>query len=415
MKVVFCDYASPRLMTGPGSWLRRLLPLLRERGVESRVLFIRRASGNCPAIDELSADGFSCADVLHIGYTEERIRWILEQLALDPPDVFVPNVVIPAYYAGQWAREAGIATVGVLHSDSDYYHSIEELFVRGEPAFRLSGVVAVSQALEADLLRDRPVDVRVKRIPYGVPVPAGRAEPPGDTMRLVYLGRLEEEQKQISATTRALCRAVRETPGVEATIYGDGSARPAVERIIAEAGDIPLRYAGRIPNAEVLDELRRHHVFVLLSDYEGVPVALMEAMAAGLVPICMDIRSGIPELVHHEETGMLVADRGDAFVAAVGCLRESAELWLRLSGNARVRVEAGYSLTAGADAWVEMLQELAGQDGPPRAPHIPRHIDLPPPHPVLARLDHRRPPMSQRFSKEFYRQAGRIRRRVLRE
>jgi hypothetical protein len=141
----------------------------------------------------------------------------------------------------------------------------------------------------------------------------------------------------------------------------------------------------------------------------------MEAMAAGLVPICMDIRSGIPELVHHEETGMLVADRGDAFVAAVGCLRESAELWLRLSGNARVRVEAGYSLTAGADAWVEMLQELAGQDGPPRAPHIPRHIDLPPPHPVLARLDHRRLPMSQRFSKEFYRQAGRIRRRVLRE
>ncbi len=415
MKVLFCDYASPRLMTGSVAWLRRLLPLLRERGVESRVLFIRRASGVCPIIEELRAEGFSCADVLHIGYTEDRIRWLLEQLALDPPDVFVPNVVIPAYYAGRWAREAGIATVGVLHSDSDYYQAVEECFVRGEPAFRLAGVVAVSQVLETQLLRDRVEDVRIWRVPCGVPLPSERAEPPGDTLRLVYLGRLEEEQKQISATTRALCRAVREIPGVEATIYGDGSARPAVEEIIAEAGDIPLRFAGRIPNAEVLDELRRHHVFVLLSDYEGVPVALMEAMAAGLVPVCMDIRSGIPELVRHGETGMLIADRGDAFVAAVRLLRESPEMWLSLSSNARTRVETGYSLTAGADAWVELMTELAQLHGPPRAPRIPRRMDLPPPHPVLARLDQRLPPIPQRFTSQFYRQAGRIKRRVFRE
>jgi len=61
------------------------------------------------------------------------------------------------------------------------------------------------------------------------------------------------------------------------------------------------------------------------------------------------------------------------------------------------------------------LQELARQHGLPRAPHIPRRMELPPPHPVLARLDHRRPPAPQRFTKEVYRQAARIKRRVLRE
>ncbi|WP_371821102.1 glycosyltransferase [Chloracidobacterium sp. D] len=46
-------------------------------------------------------------------------------------------------------------------------------------------------------------------------------------------------------------------------------------------------------------------MFVLLSDYEGLPIALMEAMATGLVPICTAMRSGIGQLVVDGVTGCM--------------------------------------------------------------------------------------------------------------
>jgi hypothetical protein len=46
--------------------------------------------------------------------TCSNIRWYLQNIADSPPDVFVPNLVTPAYFAGRWARAAGIPTVGVL-------------------------------------------------------------------------------------------------------------------------------------------------------------------------------------------------------------------------------------------------------------------------------------------------------------
>src|SRR5690606_8540596 len=121
--------------------------------------------------------------------------------------------------------------------------------------------------------------------------------------------------------------------------------------------------------------------------YEGIPVALMESMACGLVPICLDIRSGIPELVQHDQTGLLVPDREAAFVAAVRRLREEPALWPRLAAAARQKIATGYSITAAADAWVAFLQQLAASAPLKRPVVIPRHLTLPPPHPALARLD----------------------------
>lgn len=406
MNITLCTYASPQLLDGPTTWLQRLLPLLRERGIESRVLFIRRASGECPIITNLRQQGFACADVLHLGDTAGRVRWILHDLATHRPDIFIPNMVIPAYFAGRWAREAGIPTVAVLHSDSDYYRAIQQQFIHGNPAYRVSGMVAVSQALEQEV--DQSAAITVSRIPCGVPLPHTAAPAPGETLRLVYLGRLEKEQKRILETTQALCQAVRQVPGTEAVIYGDGSARPEVEHILQQAGDLSVRYGGRVPAEQVLETLQQGHAFVLLSDYEGIPVALMESMACGLVPICLDIRSGIPELVQHDQTGLLVPDREAAFVAAVRRLRQEPGLWPRLAAAARRKITAGYTLTAAADAWVDFLHQLVAVAPPQRPVTLPRRLTLPPPHPALARLDQRRPALPRRLAHQAHRYARQV-------
>src|SRR5688500_13271088 len=105
IKVTFCAYDKPDNVGGPVSWIRRLFPLLRDRGIEPRCLFIMHWGNSGPALDALTEAGFDCRWIT-LDRTEDRIRWILEDLRDNPPDVFVPNLVVAAYYAARWAHEA---------------------------------------------------------------------------------------------------------------------------------------------------------------------------------------------------------------------------------------------------------------------------------------------------------------------
>jgi hypothetical protein len=164
--------------------------------------------------------------------------------------------------------------------------------------------------------------------------------------------------------------------------------------------------------------MQRSHVVVLLSDYEGLPVAFMEAMACGLVPITLRMQSAIDELVEDEVTGLVVDDRGDSFVAAVRRVREEPGLWARLSRAARARVEQEFSIQIVTQRWIELFHDLVRDAGPRKTIAIPRHITLPPVHPDLAREDTRKPPLRQRFRQtaaQIYRKnMGRVKYRVLR-
>lgn len=254
------------------------------------------------------------------------------------------------------------------------------------------------------------------RIPYGVPVPTesvGRA--PG-TLRLAFVGRLAEEQKRISEVTRALCRATREIPGTTAILYGDGPERTAVEAILADEGkDLPVRLGGLIPSDRIQEVLFQCDVIVLLSDYEGLPIALMEVMACGCVPVCLRMRSGIPELVEDGVTGLLVYDRGEGFVAAIRRLEEQPGLWARLSTAARARIESEFSDKVCNAEWAAVLHELGKgtKFSPPI--EIPRRLRLPPMNPALETSENRRgpAPLPVQLWRRGRMMAGRIRRQLL--
>ena len=407
MKVVFCIREDSDLSGGQNTWLCRFLPSLRRRGAELRVLCFTLSNGKTlPTIRSLREAGINSTTVAdeQTPYTEQRIRWLLAQLAEDPPDVFVPNMVIPAaYYAGRWLREAGIPTVGTCHIGADHflYPGLLDEFVFGRDAYRVTALVCVSKYLEQDVLKRHPKGVLVRSIPYGIPIPVETAKKPDGPLRLVYVGRLSEEAKRISEVTHALCRAVREVPGTEAYIYGDGEERPAVEQILREKGSgLPIDLVGRVENDQIQKKLLNCHAVVLLSEWEGLPVSTIEGMACGLVPIGFRYaRGGVPELVEDGVTGMLVDDRGDSFVAAVRRLRNDPALWERLSRSARARAEAEYSEDVCAARWQELLGELASSSGPRKLLRIPRYFDLPPVHPAFASawLDARCPRLSQRL------------------
>lgn len=416
LKVTFCTYDKPGCVGGPFSWLQRLLPTLLEHGIEARCLIFLHHGDTGPTLEALRAKGIACDSILCHERTEDRVRWVLERLQENPPNVFVPNLPVAAYFAGAWVRTAGIPTLGILHSDDPFYRALQDEFVSGAKKFQLSGLACVSRELETQVISRRPQTSRVWRIPYGVTVPSGRVERAAGALRLFYVGRLAEEQKRISDLTRALCRATREVPGTTATLYGDGPDKKAVEIIVATEGTgLPVRLGGLVPSECIQKKLMECDVLVLLSDYEGLPIALMEAMACGCVPVCLRMRSGIPELVEDGVSGLLVDDRGDSFVAAIRRLCDEPGLWQRLSLGAKARIQEEFSDTVCNGKWVAMLHELGDGAVQTRPIVVPRRLGLPAWNPALETADNRRSPVPLpmrlwRRSRIF---AGRVKRRML--
>ncbi len=98
----------------------------------------------------------------------------------------------------------------------------------------------------------------------------------------------------------------------ELAIAGDGPLRPLLEESIREKGlEDRVSLLGRVSGSQLLEELTRADIFVLPcvessnGDIDGIPVVLMEALYCGIPTITTKI-SGIPELVVHKETGLLV-------------------------------------------------------------------------------------------------------------
>src|SRR5262249_34790311 len=347
MKVTFLtrDYAN--VSGGHNTWLYRFLSNLRHRGIESRVLCFQVSAGEFPTVRSLRQAGFSCATVSEkeMKYTKQRVRWIFDRLTEDPPDVFVVNAVYPAaYYAGRWLREAGIPSVGICHGGGmmNFYPGLLDEFVLGRAAYQVSAFVCVSKWLEQAGLERCPKGILVRSIPCGVPILENVAKKPNGRLRLAYVGRLVEEQKRICETTHGLCRAVREVPGTEALIYGDGPARAAVEQILREEGNgLPVQLLRFVENDHIPKHLLECHAVVLLSDHEALGLSLLEGMASGVVPIGLRGAPGVTEFVVDGLTGLLVGDRGDEFVAAVRRLRGNPAVLVRMARPAHAKLEGG--------------------------------------------------------------------------
>jgi glycosyltransferase involved in cell wall biosynthesis len=168
-------------------------------------------------------------------------------------------------------------------------------------------------------LRDRVVEGglpagRIDVLPNPVlaaPAPrAARAEPPG----IVYASRLVAEK----GVDVLLDAAARLPPGVRVRLIGSGRAEAAVRGRVAAQG-LPVDVAGPLPPPGVADALRGAAAAVLPALWwENCPMAVLEPAALG-VPVVATAVGGIPELVDHGRTGLLVPP-GDAGALAAALL-----------------------------------------------------------------------------------------------
>jgi glycosyltransferase involved in cell wall biosynthesis len=228
--------------------------------------------------------------------------------------------------------------------------------------------ICVSRHLQSTLAaRGEERDAVV--IPYGVSLPATHTHHCADPFHVVYSGRLWEHQNRTSLVVQSLIRVCQRGQGrVVATLIGDGYSRPRAEEMVREAGlEDRITFAGRLPFVALEPILLRSQAILLMSDFEGLPVALLEAMAAGVVPVARAIASGIPEVVRPGETGLLVGEDPEEAATALLSLAEDPALWQRCSRASRQLVEARFQRDLCHRQWLALLQDL-GSGAAPRYP-----------------------------------------------
>ncbi|PIV75441.1 MAG: colanic acid biosynthesis glycosyltransferase WcaL [Rhodobacteraceae bacterium CG17_big_fil_post_rev_8_21_14_2_50_65_11] len=183
-----------------------------------------------------------------------------------------------------------------------------------------------------------------------------------DGTRLVFVGRLASV-KGIAVLLEAFVDVLAARPDLTLTLVGDGPERAALEAEAARLGVAgTVRFAGYQSQAEVADLLASHDALVLPSFAEGVPVVLMEALAAGL-PVIATAVGGVGELVKDGETGCLIAP-GDAAALCDAILRMfgDAAMRARMGAAGRARIEAGFTARDEAARLATLFQ--AGADLP---------------------------------------------------
>lgn len=140
---------------------------------------------------------------------------------------------------------------------------------------------------------------------------------PDGPLRLISIGRFNEQKGQL-VLVKAMARLKETHPDVHLTLVGDGELRGELEQAIAAHGvEDKITLAGWLAEDQVNAALSASHILVMPSFAEGLPMVIMEAMAAAR-PVIATYVAGIPELVQDGETGWLVpAGDTEALCAAI--------------------------------------------------------------------------------------------------
>ena len=187
--------------------------------------------------------------------------------------------------------------------------------------------------------------------------PCRIAPPPrtkGGPLRVLFLGRVIEAQKRVGLMVRVMQRTLQEVPDIRWTIAGDGSDLAAMKQRFAADAD-RVHFLGSVPYAEVPAILPEHNVYFLCSDYEGLPLSLLESMGAGLVPVVSDLPSGISEVVNDRNGIRVAIDDEAGYADAVVRLARDRNLLASMSVCAGDEVRQSHSTEAMARRWVDML------------------------------------------------------------
>lgn len=346
-------------------------PAAHERGHDVTVATLREIPGS-PIPAQLESLG---TPVVLIEGTRlidlRRLPRLIRLLRRERFDVVHTHLLESNILGAIAGRLAATPVVGSLHNTEPFTgrhagikQRIEYLALRR----CTSCVVAVGHIVaesHAEHLQGARLEVVPNAVPLIPPLPADernalRSELAGRPDRLIVLtlGRLHR-QKGYDVLLRAFAELRPSHPSAALLIAGSGSEREGLERLIAslDLGD-RARLLG--PRADPERLLAAADIFVSSSRWEGLPLAVLEAMAAGL-PIVATGVGDVPRVLT-ESTGRLVPpEEPGALAGEIARLLDDAGLRRELGDRARDRIEREYAVGAWCDRLLAAYADAAAR------------------------------------------------------
>jgi glycosyltransferase involved in cell wall biosynthesis len=190
-------------------------------------------------------------------------------------------------------------------------------------------------------------------------------------LRPIFLcNRNFEKHYGVDRVLRAFAIVQKRIPEAELIVAGDGPERFALEQLARELCLKNMQFTGRVDHDRVVQLYDSADIFLNGSEIDNQPLSILEAFACGL-PVVTTDAGGIPDMVTHERTALVVS-RGAHEQLAANALRliDDQELAQRMIQQGREECRK-YQWEAVRDQWLNAYQELAcgstaGQMGPER-------------------------------------------------
>jgi glycosyltransferase involved in cell wall biosynthesis len=305
-----------------------------------------------------------CQDKRHDIF-EDRLVRTLRELRRFNPTVVVSTLGATSFEVLRYLPP-GVFRMGVVQShDPGMYQTVRPY------AGHLDAIAAVSKTIQ-ETLESMPefARVAVRYLPYGVPMPesAAAADPsPPAKLQILYLGRIDQEQKRVRLFPQILEQLKSSGIPFHWTVAGEGPERRFLESAMATT--LPgqtVSFPGKVAYADVPKMLSAHNIFLLASDYEGLPLSLLEAMGYGLVPVVSDLPSGIRDVVDGSTGKRVAPEHIRGYAEAILELHHDRQEMTRLSRNCQAKVRREFSVGAMVERWLRVWPER-----PPNQIHWP--------------------------------------------
>jgi glycosyltransferase involved in cell wall biosynthesis len=390
MRILVLTHNYPRFAADPaGAFVARIARAAAESGAEVTVL-----APHAAGLEERSADGpvhvrrfrYGPSHLQRVAYTGELHRrpfasplqamgvpfflggflWSARRLVRRfDPDAIHAHWWLPAgWIASRLNRPYVVTCHG---SDVRLLERSRLVRALARPVFgRAGAVTTVSRFLAGDLVRlvGLPAD-RVLALPMPVDLDhfsAGAITPKADPPRILYAGNLVPS-KGVDVLVEAYARLRHRGVACELRILGEGSAEPALRALARRLGAEDIAWSRFVPQDRMPTEYGASTITVLPTrgNAEGLGLVLVEALMAGSAVVGTPA-GGIPEVIRHEETGLLVPD-GDpeALATALQRLLADAPLRQRLIQGGRTHVTDRFSLATTVAPFLALYRDLAGR------------------------------------------------------
>ena len=288
-----------------------------------------------------------------------KARALLDHIEREQPELLFINV-FGGPFETNLARYLPRRVSSVL-----IVHSISRSTYRAARSVRdwIDAAVAVSPRIRQDLIWNegfRPESVHL--IPNAVETDAGlpRPEHRSRELRVLCHGRVEHFAKGVNWLPAILKKALARGLDLTLTVSGEGPDLARLEGEIRRAGlEGHARFLGFVPRERVPEVMRAHDVLLFPSVFEGFGLTLLEAMAAGCVPVASRIRGVTDYVVADGETGLLFpVGSTRAAAARLVELENDRQRLQAMSERAGRSVRARFGIEAQGAAFLRLIETI---------------------------------------------------------